>query len=109
MEHFLESSVHYIALFIELVAVIIIAFASVRGIILIIKSGFDFGDEEIAIEMAKAMSLALSFLLAGEILHTILVTSISNLAVIIGIAALRVGLHFVLQWEISEACNHQNK
>ena len=107
MEYFLESLVNYTALAVEIVAVLIIAYAALRGIILFIKSGLNFRDEGIEIELARAMSLALSFLLAGEILYTILVTNITNLVVIMGIAGLRVALHFVLHWEINEACREK--
>lgn len=59
--------------------------------------------------MAKALSLALSFLLAAEILHSILTKSVQGVIVLLGIAALRVGLHFVLHWELKQAeCHHHD-
>ncbi len=108
-EHFLEIIVPYIAGALEAVGVFIIALAGIKGIYLFIKNNFNFGDEKIAIELAKAMSLSLSFLLAGEILHSILTRTIEGLIVLVGIAALRVGLHFALHWELKEAEAHKEE
>ena len=46
--------------------------------------------------------MSLGFLLAGEITQSIITKTIPNLIVLAGIAALRVGLTFVLHWEINE-------
>lgn len=102
-EHLLEVIVPYIARAVEIVGVIIIFLGAVKGLYLFIKNGFNFGDTKVAVELTKAMSLSLSFLLAGEILHSILTRTIEGLIVLLGVAGLRVGLHFVLHWELKEA------
>jgi uncharacterized membrane protein len=48
------------------------------------------------------MNMSLGFLLAAEIPLSIITKTIPNLIVLAGIAALRVGLTFVLHWEIGE-------
>ncbi len=109
LEHLLETLVHNIAGVVELIGVIIIFFGIIKGIYLLIKGGFNFGNHEVGVELAKALSLALSFLLAAEILHSILTRTIEGLIVLLGIAALRVGLHFVLHWELKQAeCHHHD-
>lgn len=102
-EHLLETIVPYISGAIETVGVIIIFLGAIKSLYIFIKNGFDLGDKEAAVTLAKAMSMSLSFLLAGEILHTLLTRTIEDLIVIVGIAGLRVGLHFVLHWELKEA------
>lgn len=102
-EHLLEVIVPYIARAVEIVGVIIIFLGAVKGLYLFIKNGFNFGDTKVAVELTKAMSLSLSFLLAAEILHSILTRTIEGLIVLFGVAGLRVGLHFVLHWELKEA------
>jgi len=99
-EHLLETIVPYISGAIETVGVIIIFLGAIKSLYIFIKNGFDLGDKEAAVTLTKAMSMSLSFLLAGEILHTLLTRTIEDLIVIVGIAGLRVGLHFVLHWEI---------
>ncbi len=104
IEHYLEAIIPYIAGVLEAVGVFIITLAAIKGLYIFIKNGFNFGDEHVAVDLAKGMSLSLSFLLAGEILHTILTKTIEGLIVLVGIAGLRVGLHYVLHWEIKSAC-----
>ena len=95
-------TIPYIAGVLETIGVIIIVVGALKGIYLFVKNGFKFDNVSVAIEMAGAMSLSLSFLLAGEILHSILTRTIEGLIILAGIAAVRVALHFVLHWEIKE-------
>lgn len=104
IEHLLEVIIPFFAGILEAVGVFVIVLGALKGIYLFVKNGFNFGDQKIAVEMARAMSLSLSFLLAGEILHSILTRTIEGLIVLVGIASLRVGLHFALHWEIKEGC-----
>ena len=106
---FLHVVIPYIAGALEVVGVGIIALAGIKGLYLFIKGGFNFGDKVVPIELAKAMSLSLSFLLAAEILLTILVSTIEGLIVLVGIAGLRVGLHFVLHWDLEGSGKEQEK
>lgn len=103
LEEILHVSVPYIAAVLEIVGVLIIALAGIQGIIMFIKDGFNFANKEIPVKLATAMSLALDFLLAAEVLLTIMVESTHDLIHIIGIAGLRIGIHFVLHWELSHA------
>lgn len=103
IEDFLHTAIPLIAGILEIIGVFIIALEGVKAVYLSIKSGFDFGDKKIPAELAKAMLLSLSFLLASEILLTILVQSIEELIVIVGIAGLRVGLYFVLHWDLKHS------
>lgn len=103
LESVLHSLIPIIVSILNLVGVFIIVLAGVKGTYLFIKSGFDFGNKIIPIELAKAMSLSLSFLLASEILLTVVVQSIEELIVLLGVAGLRVGLHFVLYWDLKQS------
>ncbi len=105
IEHYLGIIIPYMAGSLEAVGVFIIALAGIKALILFIKAGFNFGDEHVAVELAKAMSLALSFKLAAEILKTVTVHSMDEFKVLAAVAALRVALHFVLYWELKVA-NH---
>lgn len=103
IEHYLGIIIPYIAGSLEVVGVFIIALAGAKGLFLFVQSGFNFGDEKVAIELAKAMSLSLGFKLAAEILKTVTVHTMEDFKVLAAVAALRVALHFVLHWEIKVA------
>lgn len=103
IEHYLGIIIPYIAGSLEAVGVFIIALAGAKGLFLFIKNGFNFGDEKVAIELAKAMSLSLGFKLAAEILKTVTVHTMEEFKVLAAVAVLRVALHFVLHWEIKVA------
>lgn len=97
----LSGSVPIVAGILELVGVIIIALAGIQGVILFIKGGFSFNNEDITLKLVKAMSLTLDFFLAAEILLTALVSSLTGLVQIAGIAGLRIFMHFILHKEIA--------
>jgi len=108
IEHYLGIIIPYIAGALETVGVFIIALAGVKSFYLFVKAGFNFGDENVAVELAKAMSLSLSFKLAAEILKTVTVHSMDEFKVLAAVAALRVALHFVLYWELKVANHSEN-
>jgi uncharacterized membrane protein len=56
----------------------------------------------VSLTIAEGLSMSLGFLLAAEIVLSIMIKTIPNLIVLVGIAALRVGLTFVLHWEINQ-------
>ena len=109
IEHYLELFIPYITSSLELIGVIIITIAAARGVINLFKTGFDFKDDYVAIDFAKAMSLSLEFKLAAEIIKTVVIRSIDEFIILASVAILRVVLSFVLHWELkSGAKNIQN-
>ena len=103
IEEGLSTIIPVISSIFELIGVLIIVLAGIKGFYLLLKSNFDFDNKEINTELGKAMSLSLSFLLAAEILLTILVRNIEGLIILVGIAALRVGLYFMLQMDLKNS------
>lgn len=61
-----------------------------------------FHNHLVSLTMAEGMNMSLGFLLAAELSLSIVTKTIPNLIVLGGIAAIRVGLTFVLHWEIGE-------
>lgn len=100
IELFLEWIIPYITGSLEAIGVIIITLASVRAIISIIKSRFDFGDENIKLELANALALSLEFKLAAEILKTVVVRTLNEFLILAAITFLRIIISFVLHWEV---------
>ena len=100
IELFLRKIIPYITGSLEMIGVLIITFASVNAIIAFIKNGFDFGDEDLKIELAKALALSLEFKLAAEILKTVIVRTLNEFLILAAITFLRIIISFVINWEV---------
>jgi|LSQX01.1.fsa_nt_gb uncharacterized membrane protein len=103
IEDLLHSVVPYVAAVLNSVGLLIIIYASIKALGLFIKNQFDYGDVAVGLELAKGMALSLNFLLAGEIIHTIIIDDLIGYVIVAGIALLRVGLHFVINLEIKHS------
>lgn len=97
LHEFLVALVEYGALFFELIGVFVLLCAGVRGCLHIFKH-----TPRAKIEMGHGMSLALKFMMGGEILKTVTATSIMDCALILFLIVLRVALALVLHWEIKQ-------
>lgn len=97
--HFLESILHRIVdfsiIFFELMGVIVIIIAGLKGIYHYIKHC-----PQIRLNLAKGMALGLEFKLGSEILRTVIVRDLSEIVTVAGIIALRAALTFLIHWEI---------
>lgn len=106
IERFLEGIIPYITGSLELIGVTIITIAAIRGVLKFFKNGFNFKDDEVAINFAKAMSLSLEFKLAAEIIKTVVVRSLDEFFILAAVAILRVVLTFVLHWELKSGAKN---
>ena len=79
----------------ELVGVIVLIVAGIRGVINYIKH-----DPMVRLNLAKGMALCLEFKLGSEILRTVIVRDLSEIAMVGAIILLRAALTFLLHWEI---------
>ncbi len=102
MAHFIEEMVHYVAYGLEIIGVFIILMSGIKALLLFIKGGMTFSNPHVSLILAQGMNTALGFLLGAEISLSIIVKSLDNLLILLGIAGLRVGLTFVLHWEIHQ-------
>jgi uncharacterized membrane protein len=102
LDRILETLVTITAYSMEFVGVAIIIISGIRASIYFIKGGLKFHNRLVSLTLAEGMNMSLGFLLAAEIPLSIITKTIPNLIVLAGIAALRVGLTFVLHWEIGE-------
>lgn len=109
MEELIEILVHIAVYGLEIIGIGIIVMAALRALLLFYKGGFSFDNTEVGLTLAKGMITALGFLLAAEILLSITVKTITSVVVLIGIATLRVGLSFVLDWEIKGATKEKEE
>lgn len=79
----------------ELVGVIVLIVAGIRGVVNYVRH-----DPMVRLNLAKGMALCLEFKLGSEILRTVIVRDLSEIAIVGAIIALRAALTFLLHWEI---------
>ena len=100
IEHLLEAIVPYITNSLELIGIVIITIAAVRGVFELFMNGFNFRVNDISIGFAKAMILSLEYKLAAEIIKTVVIRTLDEFIILASVATLRVVLTFVLHWEL---------
>ena len=98
---FLGKIISIIVIVLEYIGVFIISHGAIAVLFKYYKSNFDYKDGNLGIELGKAMVLGLQFLLAAEILSTIMIGSLEEFWPLAGITILRIIIGLVLHWEIS--------
>ena len=102
MDIFIETITRYVAFGLELVSISIIVLSGIKAFYSFIKGGFKFNNMRVSLIIAEGLNMSLGFLLGAEIISSIVIKTIPNLVVLFGTAALRIGLTFVLHWEIGQ-------
>ena len=97
LEELLRYVVDITILLFEIVGVFVIIISGVKGIIDYIKH-----NPSIRLNLATGMALGLEFKLGSEILRTVVVRDLSEIATVAAIIALRAALTFLIHWEIKE-------
>lgn len=97
LHEILVMAVEYGVLFFEIVGVVVLVFTGIRGCIQCFQHS-----PHAHITMGHGMSLALKFMMGGEILKTVTATSFADCGLVLFLIVLRVALAFVLHWEIKE-------
>ena len=95
LEQLLTHVIDIAILVFEFVGVTVIILSGCRGIRDYIKH-----DPEIRLNLAMGMALGLEFKLGSEILRTVIVRQLSEIATVAAIIALRAALTFLIHWEI---------
>lgn len=106
IEHLLEFIVPYITGSLELIGVLIIAIAAIRGVLQFFRNGFNFRGDDVSIDFAKALALSLEFKLAAEIVKTVVIRTFDEFIILAAVAILRVVLTFVLHWELQSGAKN---
>ena len=91
MKLFAEAAI----LMFEWIGIIVIVIAGIMGIINYIRR-----DPETRLKLAQGLAMSLEFKLGGEILRTVLVRELAEIALVGAIILLRAALTFLIHWEI---------
>ena len=90
-----EQIVNYAVLLSELAGVAILVFTLIKCFI-----GWIRKKQELRLDLAQGIALALEFKLGGEVLRTVVVREWAELGILGAIILLRATLTFLIHWEI---------
>ena len=84
----------------ELIGIIIIIIGSFRALVRLIESAFKKKGFHIVVDLGKALSLALEFKMGAEIIKTVIIHNLEELAILGIVIVIRALLAFIIHWEI---------
>ena len=95
-EELLYFVIEWGILLLELFGVVILAYTSISCFVKWIRK-----EQNIRLELAQGITLALSFKMGGEVLRTVVVREWRELGILGAIIVLRAALTFLINWEIT--------
>lgn len=84
----------------ELVGILIIIIGSCRALIRLIKCLVKKHPFHVVVDLGKALSLALEFKMGAEIIKTVIIHNLEELAILGVVIIIRALLAFIIHWEI---------
>lgn len=105
LETLMSEGVTIIIHCLELMGVSIILHGAIKNFI----AYFTGKKGNVRLELAQAMSLGLEFKLGGEILRTVVVRSLSEIAIVGAVIVLRAALTLLIHWEIGNMKNERHE
>ncbi|HHX54059.1 MAG TPA: DUF1622 domain-containing protein [Clostridiales bacterium] len=96
LEEILFHVADYAIVIFELIGMILIIFFVVRAAVNMLRR-----KKRIRIDFAEGLALSLEFLLASEILRTIVVRDAADLILVGGIVLMRLAFTLLIHWEIN--------
>ena len=99
-EHILHDIAEISALTLELVGVLIIIVGSAKSLVSLAKSLIRHRAINIVVELGKTLALALEFKMGAEIIKTVIVHDLTELAVLGIVILIRALLAFLIHWEM---------
>ena len=84
----------------ELVGIIIIIVGSARALIRLARCVFKKQPFHVVIDLGKALSLALEFKMGAEIIKTVIIHNLEELAILGVVIVIRALLSVIVHWEI---------
>lgn len=109
MEHIFEQVVHYVAYTLEFISILIIVYGGLRTLTKYLKSRFEFANKFVKIEFSRAMEMALAYMMAAEILKSLIAHSKEQLIILAALIILRAAIALIIHLETeadSKHCEH---
>ena len=99
-EHILHNIAEVAALSLEFIGVAIIVIGSIKSLVQLINNLIRHRRINIVIELGKTLALALEFKMGAEIIKTVIVHDLQELAVLGIVILIRALLAFLIHWEL---------
>ena len=100
IKEFLNPMAEISASILELIGIIIIIVGSLRALIRLFKNMVAKKGFHVVIDLGKALSLALEFKMGAEIIKTVIIHNLEELAILGIVIIIRALLAFIIHWEI---------
>lgn len=84
----------------ELIGILIIIIGSLRALFLLAKCIIKKRPFHVVIDLGKALSLALEFKMGAEIIKTVIIHNLEELAILGVVIVIRALLAFIIHWEV---------
>ena len=108
-KEFLHPVAEISAGILELIGIIIIIIGSCRALIKLFQALLKKKPFHVVIDLGKALSLALEFKMGAEIIKTVIIHNLEELAILGVVIVIRALLAFIIHWEIRLEEKSENK
>ena len=105
-EHILHSLADVSALTLEFIGVLIIVVGSAKSLVSLVSNLIRHRAINIVIELGKTLALALEVKMGAEIIKTVIVHDLTELAVLGIVILIRALLAFLIHWEMKMENKH---
>ena len=105
-EHILHNLAEVSALTLEFIGVLIIVVGSAKALVSLVNNLIRHRAINIVIELGKTLALALEFKMGAEIIKTVIVHDLTELAVLGIVILIRALLAFLIHWEMKMENKH---
>ena len=100
LKEFLHPMAEISASVLELIGILIIIIGSCNALFKLLKNLWKKREFHVVVALGKALSLALEFKMGAEIIKTVIVHDLSELAVLGIVILIRALLAFLIHWEM---------
>ena len=115
IKEFLHPVAEISASILELIGIVIIIVGSCRALVRLIRNVVKKKCFHVVVDLGKALSLALEFKMGAEIIKTVIIHNLEELAILGIVIIIRALLAFIIHWEIQleekteQRLNEKNK
>ena len=115
IKDFLHPVAEISASILELIGIVIIIVGSCRALVRLIKNVVKKKGFHVVVDLGKALSLAQEFKMGAEIIKTVIIHNLEELAILGIVIIIRALLAFIIHWEIQleekteQRLNEKNK
>ena len=99
-KEFLYPLAEIVASTLELIGILIIIVGSVRALIRLVQCIIKKQHFHVVVDLGKALSLALEFKMGAEIIKTVVIHNLEELAILGVVVIIRALLAFIIHWEM---------